>query len=40
MEGALVKALAYFIETFGAMDMLFDVLLEGQSERVGTGRLV
>ncbi len=39
MTGSTIRGLRYFVETYGAVDMLFDVLVEGQGGRVGTGRL-
>ena len=37
---AAERGLRFFIETFGARDMLFDVIVEGIRGRVGTGRVV
>lgn len=36
----MVLGLRYFVDTYGAMDMLFDIRVEGMGTgRVGTGRL-
>lgn len=36
----MVLGLRYFVNTYGAMDMLFDISVEGMGTgRVGTGRL-
>lgn len=39
MVGATLKGLRFFVDSFGARDMLFDVSVEGRKGRVGTGRL-
>ena len=35
----MAQGLRYFVQTYGAMDMLFDVNVEGVTGRVATGRL-
>jgi len=42
MDGATIRGVRYFIETYGAVGMLFDVQVEtrfGTLARVGTGRI-
>lgn len=43
MDGAAIRGLRSFIETYGAVGMLFDVEIEtkwGRLARLGTGRFV
>jgi len=40
MEGAAIKGIRHFVDTYGAVDMLFDVMVENRAPgRVATGRL-
>lgn len=42
MDGATLRGLRYFIETYGAIAMMFDVEVEtraGRLAKMGTGRI-